>query len=100
MTNSLEELRAQETKDREGFDDVKSAKRAEITANKDSIISKEQRVGALALSISQGSNALEDAQEDLKNSQSFLANMKEECANMEKNRAIRTKMRTEEIAAI
>jgi len=100
MTNSLAELRAEETKNREGYDDLKAAKASEIDANKNSIIEKEKRVGALALSISQAANSLDDAQEELTDAQNFLANMKEECATMEKNRDIRLKMRTEEIAAI
>lgn len=100
MTSSLAELRAQETKDREGFDSLKAAKLAEIDVNEKSIIEKEQRVGALALSISQASNGLEDAQKELASTQNFLANMKEECATKEKERNMRMKMRADEIAAI
>lgn len=100
MTSSLSELRAQETKDREGFDSLKAAKTAEADVNAKSIIEKDQRIGALALSISQASNALEDAQQELANAQNFLGNMKQECAAKEKERNMRMKMRADEIAAI
>jgi hypothetical protein len=100
MEKDLSDLQAQEQKDFAGFSDLKSAKLAEIDINGKAVISKEQRIGALALSISETKHSLEDSEEELANAEKFLANMEEECANTVKARDMRAKMRAEEIKAI
>merc|ERR1719198_2421564 len=40
------------------------------------------------------------SQEDSANAENFLSTMKEQCASMEKNKALRQKMRSDEVAAI
>jgi len=64
------------------------------------VIEKEKRIGAIALELSEGNHALEDAKEELENAQKFKATMKEQCANMEEQKAAREKARAEEIKAI
>lgn len=100
MAKDLAELKADEQKALEGFNDLKSAKSTEIETNEKAIVTKEKRMGALAVEISESTHALEDATEELANAQKFLANMAEECANKAKEKDIRAKMRLQEITAI
>jgi hypothetical protein len=100
MEKDLKDLQAQEQSDFNGYQDLKSAKLTEIDLNEKAIISKDKRIGALALEISESKHALEDAEAELANAQKFLSNMKEECANKAKEKAMRAKMRSEEIKAI
>jgi len=100
MEADLKELQDQEASDFNSFNDLKAAKTEEISVNKKSVITKDKRVGAVLLTLSEDTHALEDSQKELANAQTFLANMQEQCATMEKDRAMREKMRTAEIAAI
>merc|ERR1719146_428439 len=100
MGKDLGELQAQETKDHESFNELKAAKTEEISLNAKSVIEKEKRIGGLALELSEDNHALEDSEEEKANAEKFLANMKEQCATVEKDKAMREKMRAEEIAAI
>merc|ERR1719393_1038035 len=100
MEKDLSELQAQEKKDFEGFNDLKAAKTSEISINEKSVITKDKRLGELALEISEAKHALEDAEEEKANAEKFKANMKEQCATVEKDKAMREKMRADEIAAI
>eukprot|EP00746_Dinoflagellata_sp_MGD_P086570 gnl/MRDRNA2_/MRDRNA2_34276_c0_seq1.p1 gnl/MRDRNA2_/MRDRNA2_34276_c0~~gnl/MRDRNA2_/MRDRNA2_34276_c0_seq1.p1 ORF type:complete len:534 (+),score=161.32 gnl/MRDRNA2_/MRDRNA2_34276_c0_seq1:74-1603(+) len=76
------------------------SKKKEISVAKDSIISKEKRLGALALELSENSHALEDAQESLTSAQTLSANLEADCAQKEKDRNARLKARNEEMVAI
>merc|ERR1719274_380627 len=78
-------MQAQEKSDHESFNELKAAKNEEISINEKSVVEKEKRIGALALELSEGKHALEDAQEELANAQKFKANMKEQCANVKKH---------------
>lgn len=100
MESDLKSLTTQETTDNENFNDIKAAKSAEIKTAEESVITKEKRLGAVALELSEGTHALEDAQEELANAEKFKANMKGECERKAKERDMRAKMRSEEIAAI
>merc|ERR1719274_565908 len=93
-------MQAQEKSDHESFNELKAAKNEEISINEKSVVEKEKRIGALALELSEGKHALEDAQEELANAQKFKATMKEQCASMEEQKAAREKARAEEIKAI
>merc|ERR1719337_564523 len=75
MQRDLKDLQEQEKKDFNGFQDLKSSKLAEIDINAKAVITKEQRIGALALEISEAKHAVEDAEEELSNAENFLANM-------------------------
>jgi len=100
MEKDLAEMQATEKSDFEGFNELKAAKESEISINEKSVIEKEKRIGALAVEISEGTHALEDATEELANAQKFKANMKEQCASMAKQKASREKARADEILAI
>merc|ERR1719326_1177063 len=100
MEKDLGELKAQETKDHESFNELKAAKLEEISLNEKSVIEKEKRIGAIALELSESKHALADAEEEKANAEKFKANMKEQCATMEKDRDMRAKMRAEEIKAV
>merc|ERR1719191_2486601 len=100
MEKDLGELQAQETKDHESFNELKAAKVEEISLNKKSVIEKEKRIGGLALQLSEDNHTLEDSKEEKENAEKFLANMKEQCATVEKDKAMREKMRADEIAAV
>merc|ERR1719161_2461238 len=100
MEKDLKEIQDEEKKAHEGFNDLKAAKTEEININKKSVIEKEKRIGAIALELSEGNHALEDAKEELANAEKFKANMKEQCAGMAKQKAMREKARADEILAI
>merc|ERR1719420_89508 len=100
MEKDLGELQAEEKQAHEGFNDLKAAKEQEISINEKSVIEKEKRIGGIALELSEGTHALEDAKEELANAQKFKATMKEQCAGMAKQKAAREKARAEEIKAI
>merc|ERR1719191_682705 len=100
MIKDLTDLQATETRDHESFNELKAAKTNEIGLNEKAVIEKEKRIGGLALALSEDGHALEDATEEKANAEKFLANMKEQCATVEKDKAMREKMRSEEIAAI
>merc|ERR1719261_2344117 len=61
---------------------------------------KQKRSGELALSISEDKDALEDANIELTNAQKYLASLKDACEQRRKDRDMRNKMRSDEIAAI
>jgi len=100
MEKDLAETQASEKSAHEGFNELKAAKVEEISINEKSVISKEKRIGALAVELSESNHALEDAKEELANAQKFKANMKEQCASMAEQKAQREKARADEIKAI
>lgn len=100
MEKDLKEMQDEDAKAHNGFNDLKAAKQEEISINEKSVIEKEKRIGAIALELSEGTHALEDAKEELANAQKFKATMKEQCASMEEQKAAREKARKEEIKAI
>merc|ERR1719201_549326 len=100
MEKDLADMQAQEVKDHESFNELKAAKNEEISLNEKAVIEKEKRIGALALTMSEDDHALEDAEEEKANAEKFKANMAEQCATVEKDKAMREKMRAEEIAAV
>merc|ERR1719420_1042665 len=100
MMKDLKEMQEQDATAHNSFNDLKAAKTEEISINEKSVIEKEKRIGAIALELSEGTHALEDAKEELENAQKFKATMKEQCASMEEQKAAREKARAEEIKAI
>jgi hypothetical protein len=61
MEKDLKELQDTAASDLNSFNDLKAAKTQEIDINKKSVIEKEKRIGGLALELSEGTHALEDA---------------------------------------
>merc|ERR1719327_858158 len=100
MEKDLKEMQEQDASAHNSFNDLKAAKTKEISINEKSVIEKEKRIGAVALELSEGNHALEDAKEELANAQKFKATMKEQCASMAEQKAAREKARAEEIKAI
>merc|ERR1719191_1005914 len=100
MEKDLADLQATEKRDHESFNELKAAKTNEIGLNEKAVIAKEKRIGGVALALSEDGHALEDAEEEKANAEKFLANMKEQCATVEKDKAMRMKMRSDEIAAV
>merc|ERR1719217_872863 len=93
-------MQDREKADFESFNELKAAKTQEIDVNEKAIISKDKRIGGLALSLSEANHALEDAKEELENAQKMFASMKEDCAGKQKEMMTRAKSRADENAAI
>jgi len=100
MEKDLGETQASEKAAHEGFNELKAAKEQEISINEKSVISKDKRIGAIAVELSESNHALEDSKEELANAQKFKANMKEQCESMATQKAQREKARADEIKAI
>merc|ERR1719217_1596185 len=100
IEKDLKEMQEQDASAHNSFNDLKAAKTKEISINEKSVIEKDKRIGAVALELSEGNHALEDAKEELANAQKFKATMKEQCASMAEQKAAREKARAEEIKAI
>merc|ERR1719407_265006 len=83
-----------------GFQELAAAKKAEISAAGEAIESKTQRSGALAVSIVNTEDDIEDTTAELNDTQAFLANLASQCATKKAEWAERSKIRTEEVAAI
>merc|ERR1719456_1108846 len=100
MAKDLVEATSEEENAKQDFASLEKAKKAELDVNEKAVITKDKRIGELKLSLSEAKHALEDAEDELTNAENFLSTMKEQCASMEKNKAMRQKMRSDEIAAI
>jgi len=91
---------AEETSSVKGFGELKAAKNGEIEYAKENIEKKKVRVGELAVSIVQAADGVEDSTAEKANADKFLATLGEQCAAKTKEWAERTKMHTDEVAAI
>merc|ERR1719262_1082394 len=100
MEKDLKEAQEEDASAHNSFNDLTAAKAEEIKLNKKAVVDKEKRIGAIALELSEGNHALEDAKEELENAEKFKATMKEQCASMAEQKAAREKARAEEIKAI
>jgi hypothetical protein len=100
MSKDLGEMQEREKADFESFNELKAAKTQEIDVNAKAIISKDKRIGGLALSLSEANHALEDAKEELANAQKMLDTMKKDCAGKQKEMMTRAKSRADEMTAI
>merc|ERR1719262_8664 len=100
MEKDLKEAQEEDASAHDGFNDLKAAKTEEAKLNEKAVVDKEKRIGAIALELSEGNHALEDAKEELENAEKFKATMKEQCASMAEQKAAREKARAEEIKAI
>lgn len=83
-----------------GFSDMKASKEKEIEFADESIESKKERVGNLAVEIVQLKNDIEDSAEEAADATKFAAQLDKQCAAKKKEWAGRCKMRNDEIAAI
>lgn len=100
MAKDMSEADAAEKEAALGFGQLQDAKEAEIKAAAEAIVAKEKRQGALALSLVNDKNSLDDATDENSDATKYLATLKEQCMTKMKERDMRQKMRTDEIAAI
>jgi len=83
-----------------GFGELAAAKKAQIAAAGEAIEAKTQRSGALAVSVVTTADDIEDTTAELSDTQAFLANLASQCATKKTEWDERSKIRTEEVAAI
>jgi hypothetical protein len=83
-----------------GYDELKAAKEAEISAAGSAIEAKTARSGTLAVSVVTTADDIKDTTADMEETQAFVANLAAQCATKKKEWAERSKVRAEEIAAI
>jgi len=100
MAKDLKNMQTEETDAHNAFNEMKAAQMEHLGVVVKTIAEKEKTVGALTLTISQDSDALEDAQTELEDGTKYLENLKATCAQKEKDRDLRAKTRSDEIAAI
>merc|ERR1719379_1262731 len=100
MEAELKEAIADEEKAVAGYADLKASKEKEIEMATEAIETKMGRAGELAVSVVQSKDALEDANEEAADTTKFLATLEKDCATKEAEMAERTKLRSQEIAAI
>merc|ERR1719160_2123258 len=83
-----------------GFADMKASKEKEIEFADESIESKKERVGSLAVEIVQLKHDIEDSAEEAADAEKFAASLAKQCASKKKEWADTCKMRQDEMAAI
>merc|ERR1719316_1045423 len=82
------------------FDGMAAAKKAEIQAASEAIEAKTVRSGELAVETTTTADEIEDTTKEMTDTQAFIANLASMCATKKKEWAERSKMRSEEVAAI
>merc|ERR1719498_212581 len=100
LSRDIAELEKSEASAVAGFSDMKASKEKEIEFADESIESKKERVGALAVSVVQLKDAVEDTIKEAEEAKKFAATLDKQCAAKKKEWAERCKMRSDEIAAI
>merc|ERR1719313_623205 len=83
-----------------GFEELSSAKSAEISSATSAIESKTKRAGEVAVEVVQTKDDLEDTEAEVKETQAFIGDLATQCAEKKGDWAERQKMRAEEISAI
>jgi len=100
LSRTLAEMEKSEASAVKGFGDMKATKTKEIEFASESIESKKERSGTLAVEIIQTKGEAEDASKEQADAEKFLATLDKQCADKKKDWAERSKMRAEEISAI
>merc|ERR1719409_2581641 len=83
-----------------GFEELSSAKSAEIASATSAIESKTKRAGEVAVEVVQTKDDLEDTEAEVKDTQAFIGDLAKQCVEKKADWAERQKMRAEEISAI
>merc|ERR1719191_2342551 len=83
-----------------GFTDMKASKEKEIEFADESIESKKERVGVLAVEIVKNKNEVEDADAEAAAAKKFAATLEEQCATKKKEWAAICKAWADEMAGI
>merc|ERR1719158_1586056 len=104
MKDELSRDIASLTKDEEaavaGFTSMKASKEKEIEFADESIESKKERIGALAVSVVQLKDVIEDSAKESADAKKFAATLEKQCAAKKKEWDARCKARSDEMAAI
>merc|ERR1719473_557625 len=100
MEADLSKAVADEAAAVKGFADLKASKDSEIAMAAEAIKTKTARSGALAVSVVQTQNDIDDTEDELADGQKFLAGLMKACPEQEKLYAEHEKTREEEISAI
>eukprot|EP00746_Dinoflagellata_sp_MGD_P145360 gnl/MRDRNA2_/MRDRNA2_77995_c0_seq1.p1 gnl/MRDRNA2_/MRDRNA2_77995_c0~~gnl/MRDRNA2_/MRDRNA2_77995_c0_seq1.p1 ORF type:complete len:726 (+),score=262.69 gnl/MRDRNA2_/MRDRNA2_77995_c0_seq1:87-2264(+) len=83
-----------------GFTDMKASKEKEVEFADESIESKKERVGVLAVEIVKAKDAVEDSAAEAAAAKKFAATLEEQCATKKKEWAAICKARADELAGI
>merc|ERR1719353_557344 len=100
MDGDLNGALSQEEAAAAGFEELKSAKTAEISAASEAIESKTVRSGELAVAVTTTADDIEDTTAEMKETEAFVANLASQCALKKKEWAERQSVRAEEVSAI
>lgn len=100
MQKDLEKLVQDESDRKTAYDELVASKQKEIASATSTIENKTERVGVLAVKVSESTDDLEEYQKTLTSDQEFLVNLRESCKAQEGAWAVRQKTRSEELAAI
>merc|ERR1719230_791817 len=100
MEVNLKKMESDEEESVKGFSDLKSSKSMEIATAAEAIKTKTARAGALAVSVVQTQNDIDDTEDELADAEKFLASLMKACPVQEKIFAEHEKTRADEISAI
>jgi septal ring factor EnvC (AmiA/AmiB activator) len=100
LSRDIAQLEKDEAAAVAGFTDMKASKEKEVEFADESIESKKERVGALAVSIVQAKDLAEDSAAEAAAAKKFAATLEEQCATKKKEWAEICKMRADELAGI
>merc|ERR1719158_1462421 len=100
LSRDLAELAKSNAAAVKGFDSMKASKEKEIEFADESIESKKERAGTLAVEIVQAKDGIEDSAAEAAKAAKFAATLLQQCAAKKKHWAERSKMRADEISAI
>merc|ERR1719388_364133 len=100
LSRDVAELEKSEAASVAGFTDMKASKEKEIEFADESIESKKERVGTLAVDIVKGKDVVEDSAAEAAAAKKFAATLEEQCSAKKKEWAETCKMRAEELAGI
>jgi len=96
---NLANAQKEENESQAGYEDLKAAKEAEISAGTELADTKTQELATTDEKCAQSKESLEDTREQLAADTKFLANLKEQCSNMDQEYEERTKTRQGEMEA-
>merc|ERR1719324_336528 len=100
LSRDIAQLEKDEASAVAGFTDMKKSKEQEIEFADESIESKKERVGTLAVEIVKNKDVVEDSAAEAAAAKKFAATLNEQCAAKKKEWAETCKMRDEEVAGI
>merc|ERR1719310_1949 len=100
LSRDMKKLGQDEDAAVKGFADMKASKEKEIEFADESIESKKERVGTLAVEIVKGKDVVEDSAAEAAAAKKFAATLAEQCATKKKEFAALCKARADETAAI